>query len=53
MTAQAYANKPSIYHMNNSELHENAAGHFHENFENGLKFYSLNFNGILHVFDRI
>ena len=27
-------------------------GHFHENLENGLKFYSLNFNGILHVFDR-
>ena len=27
-------------------------GHFHENLENGLKFYSLNYNGILHVFDR-
>ena len=27
-------------------------GHFHENLENGLKFYSLNFNGILHVFNR-
>ena len=27
-------------------------GHFQENLENGLKFYSLNFNGILHVFDR-
>ena len=27
-------------------------GHFHEILENGLKFYSLNFNGILHVFDR-
>ena len=26
-----------------------ATGHFHENLENGLKFYSLNFNGILHV----
>ena len=27
-------------------------GHFHENLENGLKFYSWNFNGTLHVFDR-
>ena len=27
-------------------------GHFHENLENGLNFYSLNFNGILHVFDK-
>ena len=32
---------------------ENSAhGHFHDNLENGLKFYSLNFNSILHVFNR-
>ena len=28
------------------------SGHFHENLENGLTFYSLNLNGLLHVFDR-
>ena len=28
----------------------NSGGHFHENLENGLKFYSLNINGIYHMF---
>ena len=36
-----------------TQLQLETTGHFHENLENGLKFYSLNFNGILHVFDRI
>ena len=32
---------------------ENSAhGHFYDNLENGLKLYSLNFNSILHVFNR-
>ena len=34
-------------------VHGHASTHFNENLKNGLKFYSLNFNGILHVSDRI
>ena len=34
------------------QLYEMTAGHFHENLENRLKYYSLNFNGILYGFDR-
>ena len=41
-----------LYEMEGGQLFMMAARHMHDKLENGLKCYSLNFNGISHVFDR-